>query len=81
MCPSWPGGMPSPSSATWMSAVDAPCRWTLIRTCLPALGVGAVLAMQVADVDIDDAFIADPGGVPDLGDHALPRVRAAPSTP
>ena len=47
----------------------------------PAPGVGAVFAMQVADVDIDDAFITDPGGVPDLGDHALPRVRAVPSTP
>ena len=64
-----------------MSVVDAPCRWTLIRTCPPAPGVGAVLAMQVADVDIDDAFITDPGGVPDLGDHVLPRVRAVPSTP
>lgn len=72
--------MPSPSSATWMSAVDAPCRWTLIRTYPPAPGVGAVLAMQVTDVDIDDAFITDPGGVPDLGDHVLPHVRAVPST-
>ena len=73
--------MTSLSSATWMSVVDAPCRWTLIRTCPPAPGVGAVLVRQVTDVDIDDAFITDPGGVPDLGDHALPCVRAVPSTP
>ena len=37
----------------------------------PAPGVGAELATQVADVDIDDAFITDPGGVPDLGDQVV----------